>query len=41
MRSIAFMGTEIEALAIGRCFLRKEEQDMSFRRNYACAFDLD
>ncbi|MCX6621821.1 MAG: carbamoyltransferase [Acidobacteria bacterium] len=36
-----FMGTEIEALAIGNCFLRKEEQDASLRRNYETAFEPD
>ena len=36
-----FMGTEIETLAIGNCFLRKEEQDASLKRNYETAFDLD
>lgn len=36
-----FMGTEIEALAVGDCFLRKEEQDMSLRKNYETAFELD
>ncbi len=36
-----FMGTEIETLAIGNCFLRKEEQDQSLKRNYETAFDLD
>jgi carbamoyltransferase len=36
-----FMGTEIETLAIGNCFLRKEDQDPSLKRNYETAFDLD
>jgi carbamoyltransferase len=36
-----FMGTEIEALAVGNCFLLKEEQDSSLKRNYEKAFDLD
>jgi carbamoyltransferase len=36
-----FMGTEIEALAIGNCFLVKEEQNAELKRNYANAFDLD
>jgi len=36
-----FMGTEIEALAVGNCFLRKEQQDMSLKRNYETAFELD
>jgi carbamoyltransferase len=36
-----FMGTEIETLAVGNCFLRKEEQDSSLKRNYKEAFALD
>ena len=36
-----FMGTEIEALAVGNCFLRKEQQDPSLQRNYANAFAPD
>jgi carbamoyltransferase len=36
-----FMGTEIETLAIGNCFLRKEDQDASLKKNYETAFDLD
>ena len=36
-----FMGTEIETLAIGNCFLRKEEQDASLKRSYKDAFALD
>jgi carbamoyltransferase len=36
-----FMGTEIEALAIGNCFLRKEDQDPKFKRDYSNAFELD
>jgi carbamoyltransferase len=36
-----FMGTEIEALAIGNAFLKKEDQDPSLRRNYENAFELD
>ena len=30
-----FMGTAVEALAIGNCFLRKEEQDQSLCTDYA------
>src|SRR4249920_2220264 len=29
-----FMGTEIEALAIGNCFLRKEDQDPALKQSY-------
>ena len=36
-----FMGTEIEALAIGNCYLRKEDQDLTLRRNYETAFQPD
>ena len=36
-----FMGTEIEALAIGNCFLHKRDQDPSLRRNYSTQFGLD
>ncbi len=36
-----FMGTEIEALAAGNCFLRKEDQDPSLKRSYANAFMPD
>jgi carbamoyltransferase len=36
-----FMGTQIEALAVGNCFLRKEQQDPALSRNYEKAFDLD
>ncbi len=36
-----FMGTAIEALAIGNCFLRKEEQDPALRKDYAGALAPD
>jgi carbamoyltransferase len=36
-----FMGTEIEALAVGNCLLRKEEQNPALKRNYESAFELD
>ena len=36
-----FMGTEIEALAVGNCFLLKERQDPSLRQNYESKFELD
>ena len=36
-----FMGTGIEALAIGNCFLRKEAQPPSLKENYTEMFDLD
>jgi len=36
-----FMGTEIETLAIGNCFLRKQDQNPALKRNYESAFELD
>ena len=36
-----FMGTEIEVLAVGNCFLKKEEQDASLKRDYRGAFESD
>jgi carbamoyltransferase len=36
-----FMGTNIEALAIGNCFLLKEEQHSGLARSYEHAFALD
>jgi carbamoyltransferase len=36
-----FMGTEIEALAVGNCFLRKERQNPALKQNYENAFELD
>ena len=36
-----FMGTGIEALAVGNCFLRKEDQDPGFKRDCKSAFELD
>lgn len=36
-----FMGTEIECLVIGNCFLRKEEQDSSLKLDYKDSFDPD
>jgi carbamoyltransferase len=36
-----FMGTEIEALAVGNCFLRKEDQNPDLKGNYETAFELD
>jgi carbamoyltransferase len=39
--SRVFMGTGIDALAIGNCFLRKEGQDPRLKRDYAHAFVAD
>jgi carbamoyltransferase len=36
-----FMGTEIETLAVGNCFLRKEAQNPALRQNYEHTFELD
>lgn len=36
-----FMGTEIERLAIGNCWLVKEDQDPALKQNYETAFELD
>ena len=36
-----FMGTGIDCLAIGNCFLRKDEQDAALRRDYRDSFEPD
>jgi carbamoyltransferase len=36
-----FMGTDIEALAIGNCFLVKSDQDPALRRDYTQSFTRD
>jgi carbamoyltransferase len=36
-----FMGTEIETLAIGGCFLVKEDQDPDLKRDCSSSFELD
>ena len=36
-----FMGTEIEALAVGNCYLRKERQNAALKQNYEHKFELD
>jgi carbamoyltransferase len=36
-----FMGTELDGLAVGNCYLRKEEQDPALKQNYETAFELD
>ena len=36
-----FMGTDLDCLAIGNCFLRKVEQNPSLKREYADSFDPD
>ncbi len=36
-----FMGSEIEVLVVGNCFLRKEDQDPALKLDYKNIFDLD
>ncbi|HEX2092496.1 MAG TPA: carbamoyltransferase [Longimicrobiaceae bacterium] len=36
-----FMGTEIDSLVVGNCFLLKEDQDPSLKLDYKNAFELD
>jgi carbamoyltransferase len=36
-----FMGTEIETLVIGNCFLEKQEQDPALKLDYKNEFELD
>jgi carbamoyltransferase len=36
-----FMGTELDVLVVGNCYLRKEQQDPALKQNYETAFELD
>ena len=36
-----FMGTDIEALAVGNCYLTKADQNPALKQNYETAFELD
>ena len=36
-----FMGTELDVLAIGNCFLLKTEQDVALKEDYKDDFKLD
>jgi len=36
-----FMGTELDILAIGNCYLNKEDQDKSLKKDYKINFELD
>jgi carbamoyltransferase len=36
-----FMGTDIEVLVVGNCFLRKEQQNPALKQHYEQKFDLD
>jgi carbamoyltransferase len=35
------MGTQVERLAIGNCWLRKEDQDPDLRQRYESGFEPD
>jgi len=35
------MGTELDVLAVGNCYLRKEDQDPALKQNYETAFAPD
>ena len=36
-----FMGTDLDVLAVGNCYLRKPEQDPALKQNYESAFEPD
>jgi carbamoyltransferase len=36
-----FMGTELDVLVVGNCYLRKDAQDPALKQNYEAAFELD
>ena len=36
-----FMGSDIEVLVIGNCYLKKEDQDLALKLDYKNAFELD
>jgi carbamoyltransferase len=36
-----FMGCELDVLAVGNCYLRKEDQDPALKQNYETAFEPD
>jgi carbamoyltransferase len=36
-----FMGTELDVLAIGNCYLNKESQDISLKKDYKTKYELD
>jgi len=40
-RTMRSTGTEIEALAIGNCFLRKTDQDPALKQKCEHKFELD
>ena len=36
-----FMGTELDKLVIGNCFLDKKNQDSNLKKDYKSSFELD
>jgi carbamoyltransferase len=36
-----FMGTQLDVLVMGRCYLRKQDQDEALEAEYHKSFDLD
>ena len=36
-----FMGSDIEVLVVGNCFLNKDEQDPALKLDYKNAFEID
>ena len=36
-----FMGTELDVLVVGNCFLKKEKQDSALKLDYKNEFELD
>jgi len=36
-----FMGNDLDVLAVGNCYLRKEDQDPALKKSYESAFELD
>jgi carbamoyltransferase len=35
------MGTDLDKLVIGNCYLEKSKQDQSLKKNYTKEFELD
>ena len=38
---ICFMGTELDKLVIGNCYLDKKKQNLSLKKDYVKEFELD
>jgi carbamoyltransferase len=36
-----FMGTELDILVVGNCYLKKDKQDHNLKMNYTNKFELD